>query len=72
MIDHGFEEVEKFYEKQPPNEVLAPQTAQNRFWLPSQLHTWVLDRSQSSGRPRRRMDANSNLENDNPERDLVI
>lgn len=60
------------HENNLPDEALALQTALNRFWLPSQLHTWVLDRSQSSGRPKRRMGANSNLENDNPERLIVL
>jgi len=60
-----------FDKSQVPNEVLAPQAAHNRFWLPSQLHTWVADFKSSSGHPIARARSAPTVGNDNPEQSLA-
>ena len=60
-----------FDESQVPNESVASQVAQDRFWIASHTRALVVDRRRSSGRPTRRMDPNLNLDNDNPRRSFV-
>ena len=53
------------------NEVLTPQTTQNRFWLPSQLHTWAADFKSSSGYLSARARSSQTVGNDNPEQIII-